>query len=220
MAKIKVSRRTFLKTTAGAVAAAGFPAIVPSSVFGQMAPSNRINIGAIGTGRISRGHDMPGIWQFDHARIMAVCDLSAKRVEQAKTLVNGVYAKKTGQALRRRYRVQQLPRVAGQQGYRCRRHLHPRSSARHSRGGCGARGQGRLSAEARLADHRRRPLPQRCRQRLRTNPPDRQPAKVVGAVPHRCRTGAQWSHRRSQARRDRSARRPGRRRCNPHARAC
>lgn len=96
MARIKVSRRTFLKTTAGAVAAAGFPAIVPSSVFGQMAPSNRINIGAIGTGRISRGHDMPGIWQFDHARIMAVCDLSAKRVEQAKTLVNGVYAKKTG----------------------------------------------------------------------------------------------------------------------------
>ena len=72
MPKIKVSRRTFLKTSADAVAAAGFPAIVPSSVFGQMAPSNRINIGAIGNGRISRGHDMPGIWQFDHARIMAV----------------------------------------------------------------------------------------------------------------------------------------------------
>ena len=80
----------------GAAAAAGFPTIVPSSVFGQMAPSNRINIGAIGTGRISRGHDMPGIWQFDHARIMAVCDLSARRVDEAKVLINGVYAKKTG----------------------------------------------------------------------------------------------------------------------------
>ena len=31
----------------------------------QTAPSNRINVGAIGTGRISRGHDLPGIWQHD-----------------------------------------------------------------------------------------------------------------------------------------------------------
>jgi predicted dehydrogenase len=80
----------------GAVAAMGFPAIVPASVFGQTAPSNRINVGAIGVGRISRGHDLPGIWQFDQARIMAVCDLDAERVDQAKTLINGVYSKKTG----------------------------------------------------------------------------------------------------------------------------
>jgi predicted dehydrogenase len=79
----------------GAAAAIGFPTIVPSSVFGQKAPSNRINVGAIGVGRISRAHDLPGIWQFDQARIMAVCDLDAKRVEEAKTLLNGVYAKKT-----------------------------------------------------------------------------------------------------------------------------
>jgi len=66
MAEMKTSvdspRRTFLKMSIGAVAAAGFPAIVPSSVFGEKAPSNRINIGAIGVGRISRGHDLPGIW--------------------------------------------------------------------------------------------------------------------------------------------------------------
>ena len=76
----------------GAVVAMGFPAIVPASVFGQTAPSNRINIGAIGVGRISRGHDLPGIWQFDQARIMAVCDLDANRVDQAKTLINAIYA--------------------------------------------------------------------------------------------------------------------------------
>ncbi len=46
-------------------------------------------------GRISRGHDLPGIWQFDQARIMAVCDLDANRVEAGKTLINGYYAKKT-----------------------------------------------------------------------------------------------------------------------------
>ena len=90
------SRRAFLKMSMGAAAAVGFPTIVPSSVFGQTAPSNRINVGAIGVGRISRGHDLPGIWQFDRARIMAVCDLDAKRVEEAKTLLNGYYGKKTG----------------------------------------------------------------------------------------------------------------------------
>ncbi len=90
------TRRDFLKLSACAVAAVGFPTIVPASVFGSTAPSNRINVGAIGVGRISRGHDLPGIWQFDQARIMAVCDLDANRVEQGKTLINGVYAKKTG----------------------------------------------------------------------------------------------------------------------------
>ncbi|HEY1994277.1 MAG TPA: Gfo/Idh/MocA family oxidoreductase [Edaphobacter sp.] len=90
------SRRTFLKTSLGAAAAAGFPTILPSSVFGQLAPSNRINIGAIGVGRISRGHDLPGIWKYDQANIMAVCDLDANRVELGKALINGYYSKKTG----------------------------------------------------------------------------------------------------------------------------
>jgi predicted dehydrogenase len=95
--KITVSsRRTFLKTSLGAAAAAGFPTILPSSVFGQLAPSNRINIGAIGVGRISRVHDLPGIWKYDQANIMAVCDLDANRVELGKALINGYYSKKTG----------------------------------------------------------------------------------------------------------------------------
>jgi predicted dehydrogenase len=90
------SRRKFLKATAAATAALGFPAIVPAAVFGQYAPSKRINVGAIGAGRISRGHDLPGIWQYDHARIMAVCDLDAHRVEEGKKLINGYYEQKTG----------------------------------------------------------------------------------------------------------------------------
>jgi predicted dehydrogenase len=92
------TRRDFLKLSAAATAAIGFPTIVPASVFGETAPSNRINAGAIGVGCISRGHDLPGIWQFDQARIMAICDLDANRVERGKTLINGVYAKKTGKA--------------------------------------------------------------------------------------------------------------------------
>ncbi len=92
-------RRNFLKKATAAAASTIFvPTIVPASVFGPNAPSNRINVGAIGTGRISREHDMPGVWKFDQARIMAVCDLDTKRVEDAKRLVNEYYAQKTGKS--------------------------------------------------------------------------------------------------------------------------
>ena len=68
-------------------------------IFGQYAPSKRINVGAIGVGRISRGHDMPGILQYDNARIIAVCDLDAHRVEDGKKFVNDFYVKKDGKAV-------------------------------------------------------------------------------------------------------------------------
>jgi predicted dehydrogenase len=90
--KQSVSRRSILKTVMGGAAAAGFPTIVPSTVFGQNAPSNRINVGAIGVGRISRVHDLPAIRKVDYARIIAVCDLDANRVEQGQALVNSYYA--------------------------------------------------------------------------------------------------------------------------------
>jgi predicted dehydrogenase len=88
---MSLSRRQFLH---GAAVTVGFPGIIPWPAFGQTSPSKRINIGAIGVGRISRVHDLPGLWQFEGARIIAVCDLDANRVEAAKALVNGVYTKK------------------------------------------------------------------------------------------------------------------------------
>lgn len=95
------TRRSFLKASVSGAIAAGFPGIVPSSVFGATAPSNRINIGAIGVGRISRVHDMPGVLQYTGVagrdnRIVAVCDLSAERVELGKQFVDEAYAKKLG----------------------------------------------------------------------------------------------------------------------------
>jgi predicted dehydrogenase len=93
----KSSRRKFLQHSAiASVAMSGIPSIVPSSVFGKYAPSNRINVGAIGTGRISRGHDMPGVWKHETAQLLAVCDLDSNRVNEAKDLVNGYYTKKNG----------------------------------------------------------------------------------------------------------------------------
>jgi predicted dehydrogenase len=98
--KTKQSRRTFLASAGKAAAAttmvAGFPAIVPSTVFGRTAPSNQITIGAIGVGRISRAHDLPGIWQYDEARIIAACDLDSRRVAEGKQFINDYYSKKTG----------------------------------------------------------------------------------------------------------------------------
>jgi predicted dehydrogenase len=91
--KQEISRRSILQTGLGVAAAVGFPTIVPSTVFGQTAPSNRINVGAIGVGRISRVHDLPAIQKYPLARIVAVCDLDAHRVELGKALVNGWYSK-------------------------------------------------------------------------------------------------------------------------------
>jgi len=89
------SRRRFFKTSllTGAAAFAA-PSIVPASVFGAQAPSNRIQIGAIGVGRISRDHDLPEIMAFDQARVVAVCDLDSKRLQQGQAFVESAYAKK------------------------------------------------------------------------------------------------------------------------------
>jgi predicted dehydrogenase len=90
------SRRSFLKASLASAAAAGFPSIIPARLLGQYAPSKQINIGAIGCGRISRGHDMANIFPINNARIIAVCDLDANRVEDGKKLVNETYAAKFG----------------------------------------------------------------------------------------------------------------------------
>lgn len=97
----KIDRRNFVKNSLKAGAAtgfaiAGFPTIVPASVFGKNAPSNKINIGAIGVGRISREHDMAETLKYDRARIMAVCDLDSKRLADGRKYVNDYYTKISG----------------------------------------------------------------------------------------------------------------------------
>ena len=95
-------RRSFLKSaatgTAGIIAASMFPTIVPASVFGKFAPSNRINIGQIGIGRIATTHDLPEVLKNEVAHVMAVADLDKNRLAQGKKWIEKKYADKTGKA--------------------------------------------------------------------------------------------------------------------------
>ena len=92
-----MKRRMFVKNTASAIAGSVVsPAIVPSDVLGQNAPGNKIQIGQIGCGRIARTHDMPGVMQYDSARIIAVSDVDSRRMQEGKELVETFYADKKG----------------------------------------------------------------------------------------------------------------------------
>ena len=92
-----MKRRNFInKTALGTAAMVGFPTIVPAHVLGKDAPSNKINIGQIGCGRIARDHDIHDTIRFDSARYVAVCDVDSNRVADAKVLVDSYYKEKTG----------------------------------------------------------------------------------------------------------------------------
>jgi len=92
-----MERRDFLKNSSAVVAGAiVLPTIVPSTVFGKNAPSNKINVAQIGFGRIAMTHDLVETLQFDQARIIAVADLDSNRVAKGKQFIENFYAKKTG----------------------------------------------------------------------------------------------------------------------------
>lgn len=72
------------------------PTIVPSTVFGKNAPSNRINIGQIGCGRIARFHDLPETMKHDNVRIVAISDVDSNRMTAGKQFVEQWYAEEKG----------------------------------------------------------------------------------------------------------------------------
>lgn len=89
-----LNRRSFIKKTSTTALLATLPTIVPSSVFGKDAPSNRIHVGQIGCGRIARDHDMPGTMQYETAQMIAVCDVDQNRLKDGKKLVDRYYQEK------------------------------------------------------------------------------------------------------------------------------
>lgn len=99
------NRRHWLQTVGKSVAAAVAPSIVPASVLGANAPSQRINLGLIGCGHQSQ-RLVPSFLAHADARIVAVCDVNRSGTgyyypdqvlgrETAKRWVEEHYAKQT-----------------------------------------------------------------------------------------------------------------------------
>ncbi|NLS97384.1 MAG: Gfo/Idh/MocA family oxidoreductase [Planctomycetaceae bacterium] len=97
-------RRDFLKMTAGVAV----PWILPSSVFGAFAPSNRINVACIGTGNQGSGI-LKRFLENDDVQVVAVCDVNTASYgyrdesqylgrEPGRKTVDDHYAKKSGTA--------------------------------------------------------------------------------------------------------------------------
>ncbi|MCF7974112.1 MAG: Gfo/Idh/MocA family oxidoreductase [Phycisphaerae bacterium] len=79
MQKHNISRRHFIKTGVAASAALSLPTIVPSTVFGANAPSNRINAGLIGCGNIGSNYHANYLKDMEDVRVIAVCDAYKSR---------------------------------------------------------------------------------------------------------------------------------------------
>jgi predicted dehydrogenase len=90
-----MDRKSFLKTTL--ISAVGFT-ILPRHVFGgsgYLAPSDRINLGFIGTGKQSHGL-LNGLAKCPETMILASCDVDRKKLAHFTTAANAASQKKAG----------------------------------------------------------------------------------------------------------------------------
>ncbi len=81
-----MTRRNFLAATGLAAA----PLIVPSSVFGQNAPSNRLNIGCIGVRSMGHANINQSI-NFPDVRIAALCDIDSHLLAERMGQIHAHY---------------------------------------------------------------------------------------------------------------------------------
>jgi predicted dehydrogenase len=97
----RTSRRRFLQQTSLASAAAiGFPYVVPATALGRdgaVAPSERIVMGAIGTGGMGKG-DINAMMDSREVQFVAVCDVDTNHRNQARNQVNAKYGNQDCQA--------------------------------------------------------------------------------------------------------------------------
>lgn len=95
----RLSRRAFIhRTTAAGTAAIAVPLIIPGRVLGldgEVAPSNRIAMGFIGTGRQTTHANLPGFLHQPDAQVVAVCDVDRWRMDNARKLVDEHYARQS-----------------------------------------------------------------------------------------------------------------------------
>src|ERR1051325_1001936 len=95
MKRHSFTRRDFLKSAALSGAALALPTMVPCSVFGQNAPSNRVTLGLIGMGLMMGSHHHIALGRED-TQVLAVCDVDRAKREHAKARTEESYAAKKG----------------------------------------------------------------------------------------------------------------------------
>ncbi len=83
--RIPMSRRAFVCGTA--------PLLLPASVFGQKAASNRITVGVIGVGRQTVTVNLKQFLAMPDVQVVAVCDVDAWRLSNARQQVEEAYAR-------------------------------------------------------------------------------------------------------------------------------
>ncbi len=89
-----LTRRDFLHHAAAIGAAVSLPSIVPSTVFGANAPSNRITMGMIGMGGQMGGH-LSSMLSHRDVQVLAVCDVDQGKLQSAKQSVERRYGNDT-----------------------------------------------------------------------------------------------------------------------------
>ena len=97
MSNEKSTRRQFLKRAGMSTAVVALPAIVPSSVFGAEAPSNRIAMGHIGVGGRGGGL-LGGFLGLKDCQCIAVADAFQSRRDRAVARIDGHYKGKVAAA--------------------------------------------------------------------------------------------------------------------------
>ena len=93
-----ITRRRFLAGCAAAGAALGAPLILPRRTWGADAPSKKIAMGFIGCGRQAQGANIPGFLKVAGVQIVALCDVDAWRLGEARKLVAKLSGQKSGAA--------------------------------------------------------------------------------------------------------------------------
>ncbi|MEY3898404.1 MAG: hypothetical protein RLZZ214_3926, partial [Verrucomicrobiota bacterium] len=85
-----IDRRSILKLLAASTAA---PLILPRSLFGAEAPSNKITVGCIGVGW-QGGGNLSGFLGLDDCQVVAICDVDETHLKEAVDKVNAKYGNK------------------------------------------------------------------------------------------------------------------------------
>ena len=97
----KLNRRSFLKSSALAGFALGFPSIIPASALGKdgtVAPSNRLQLVGVGL-KAQGGGDMRKLLDKKGVQVIAVCDVDSRVLDSSSQAVI-----KKGQAAPKQYR--------------------------------------------------------------------------------------------------------------------